>query len=315
MIDLSICIVNWNVREKLRECLVSIYRHSKDISIETIVVDNASSDGSLEMVQTCFPEVVLIGNSVNIGFGRANNIAIERCKGNYVILLNPDIVVTQSLKRMITYLRKLPKAGVVGCKLVNLEGFPQKSYFYKFPTLWSEFLWGTLLYRITYMSNNCKSNDGNVFEVDWIVGACMMFERNFLLKLGGFDNRFFLYGEDVDLCYRIKKIKYQVYYLNNIKMIHYHGVSSSKQEKSYYSAVLQKESRYLFIKKHFGVFSSVVYRIIWAFCAIFRILLLITACSICYTTRCRTRYYFSSLSRHYRILLWTVTGIQTKEYS
>lgn len=275
IVDLSICIVSWNTSEKLRECLQSIYRHTEGLNIEVLIFDNASSDNTVEMIKNNYPQVILIDNQTNIGFGRGNNALIIKSKGKYILLINPDIIIIEPcFKKMIGFLKANPQAGVVGCKLVNMNGSIQKSYFEKFPTPISELFWGMMLHKIYNLSIfHTKKNITSDVEVAWLVGGCMLFRRDILKTIKGFDERYFMYGEDLDLCFRLRKMDLKVYYLPKITMLHYHGSSSKKQKKRYYAAVLQRESVYKFMKNHYGKITALSYRYCWIFSGIFRVFL------------------------------------------
>jgi len=306
-IDLSICIVSWNISKKLIECLGSIYKHSKDLNIEVLVFDNASSDNTVEMIKNNFPQITLIENQTNIGFGRGNNVAINKSNGNYVLLINPDILIVEPcLKKMIKSLETLPQAGVIGCKLVNIDGSIQKSYFEKFPTPISELFWGMMLHKIfnypLYSTTNITSNT----EIAWIVGGCMMLRREVIAELKGFDERFFMYGEDIDLCFRIKNMGLKSYYLPNIKMLHYHGVSSKKQKKRYFAAVMQREAMKIFMEKHYGESTAFLYQLIWMVSGLVRVFLLLVGFVIVLLTFNNKKLHvlFETIENYVHIVSW-----------
>lgn len=308
-IDLSICIVSWNISDILKKCLHSIYQYSEDLNIEVIVFDNASTDDTLTMVETKFPQVKIIKSQTNIGFGRGNNAALKKSSGKYVLLLNPDIVIVEPcFRKLITFLETHTQFGIVGCKLVYADGRTQKSYFQSFPSLLSELRWGFMLHRIFDYFNKKSQNKSSSFEVAWLVGACMLFKHDVLSKLNGFDERYYLYGEDIDLCLRTSILGYKIYYMSNIKMMHHHGASSNRKKNRYFSAVLQKESRYKFMFVHYGIKKAAFYRFIWSIASIYRISIL----SIIYLTF----FLFSSqeniqslkvnFEKQIHILFWTL---------
>lgn len=275
-IDLSVCVVSWNACRPLGETLQSLRENAGALRLEILVVDNASADGSAEMVKRRFPEAILIRSGGNIGFGRANNLAIPRARGRYVLLLNPDIVVRPgALERLIGFLAAHPEAGVAGCRLVNRDGSVQKSWFDRFPSLGSELGWGLMLHRLGRGAREvpARGRDADAAgdrPVAYVVGACMVFRREVLQALGGFDPRYFMYGEDVDLCYRLHRMGLEVYYLGSIEILHHHGVSSGKQSRPYFAAVMQKESRYRFLLIHRGRRYALSYRLIWIGSGLFR---------------------------------------------
>ncbi len=253
--DLSIIIVNYNVKEFLQNLLHSIKKAAAALNYEIIVVDNASDDGSVELLQEKFPGINLIVNKENLGFGRANNIGLSVAKGDYLLLLNPDTLVGEdTFKEMISFFKKTPQAGLAGCKILNPDGTLQLACRRSFPGPWTSFCKVTGLssffpnsrlfarYNLTYLDEN------KTYEVDAISGSFMMMRRDVYQKVGGFDEQFFMYGEDLDLCYRIQKEGYKVYYVHNTQIIHYKGESTKRssldETKIFYDAM------HLFVKKH-----------------------------------------------------------------
>jgi GT2 family glycosyltransferase len=306
-IDLSICIVNWNGKEVLKKCLLSIDQHKEDLIVEIIIVDNASSDNSVEMIEKEFPEAILIKSDTNLGYGKANNIAIKRSRGKNILILNPDILIREPIFReMIQYLKCHPDVGCVGCKLINIDGSIQKSYHKSFPTPYSEFKQGMLINRLYDIipRRNGKSQ-GNI-KVSWLVGACMMFRNEVLETLGGFDDMYFMYGEDIDLCYRIYQLGYKIIYLDSLKMTHYHAFASGKKKKKYFSAVLQRESIYRFMKAHYNSISVVLYRLVWILSGIFRVVLLLPSYIIFKITKNDVENLGLTIEKYYRIVSWSL---------
>lgn len=253
--DLSIIIVNYNVKEFLRNLLDSIDKALQNISTEIIVVDNASDDGSVELLKSKFPTVKLIENKTNLGFGKANNQALKISKGKYILLINPDTIVGEdTFTKMIKFLEVQKDAGLAGCKILNPDGSLQLACRRSFPGPWTSFCKVTGLsnlfpnsklfarYNLTYLDEN------QTYEVDAISGSFMMFSREVYEKVGGFDEQFFMYGEDLDLCYRIQKAGYKVFYLHTTQVIHYKGESTKRssidETKVFYNAM------HLFVKKH-----------------------------------------------------------------
>ncbi|MGE5411561.1 MAG: glycosyltransferase [Clostridiales bacterium] len=268
MIDLSIIIVNFNVKEFLQNLLNSIQRSSPGISKEIIVVDNASDDGSVEMLEEKFPGVKLIANKKNVGFGIANNMGLEISSGRYVLLINPDTIVQEdTFEKLISFFESTPDAGLAGCKVLNSDGTLQLACRRGFPGPWASFCKVTGLssffpksklfakYNLTYLDEN------KTYEVDAISGAFMLMKREVYQAVGGFDSQFFMYGEDLDLCYRIQKAGYKVYYFHDTQIIHYKGESTKRssidETKVFYDAM------HLFVKKHFS--SSFIVEVILQF--------------------------------------------------
>ncbi len=260
--DLSVVIVNYNVRQFLENALGSIQRAMEGLQGEIFVVDNASDDGSVEMVRDAFPDVCLIENKENIGFARANNLALTRARGRFLLLINPDTVVQEDTFRvMIRFFDEHPDAGLAGCKILNPNGSIQLPCRRSFPTPWVAFtkvfglaalfpgsrLFGR--YNLTYLSPD------ETYPVDAVSGSFMMLRREVYETIGGLDEGFFMYGEDLDWCYRVQQSGKKVYYVHSTKIIHFKGESTRRSEidelKVFYGAMQ------VFVEKHFGK-SSVV---------------------------------------------------------
>ncbi len=257
MIELSIIIVNYNVKEFLQNLLKSIQKATQDISYEIILVDNASDDGSVEVIKEKYPNVQLIENKENVGFGKANNQGMKNAKGKYFVLINPDTIVKEdTFKKMIEFFEENPSTGMAGCKVLNPDGTLQLACRRGFPGPWTSFTKIVGLsklfpksrvfarYNLTYL------NENETYKVDAISGAFMMLKREVFEKIGGFDPEFFMYGEDLDLCYRTKKSGYDVYYVHSTEIIHYKGESTKRssidETKMFYDAM------HLFVRKHFS---------------------------------------------------------------
>jgi hypothetical protein len=255
-IDLSIIIVNYNVKEFLINLINSIENASKNINVEIIIVDNNSSDGSSEFIKNNFPTVKLIENKKNLGFAKANNQGIKIAKGRYLLLLNPDTVVQENtFSTLIEFMDKNPEVGMCGCKVLNPDGTFQLACRRSFPDVWVAFtkifglsslfpkskLFGK--YNLTYLDENQS------YEVDAISGSFMFFKREILNKVPGLDEDYFMYGEDLDFCYRIKQSGYKIYYIHTTSIIHYKGESTKRSSideiKHFYQAMS------IFVKKHF----------------------------------------------------------------
>lgn len=260
-IDLSIIIVNWNVLDLLRDCLDSIYEKTLGITFEIIVVDSASSDGSVEMVRAEFPQVKLLTSSENLGFAKANNLALPLAEGEYIGLLNPDTVLLNSaFGMMMAKLEDEPEIGVVGPKLLASDGTIQEPCARRFITLRSESLWllvsrrlapplGTRFSREEYCSSQ---------EVDCISGACMVMRRDVLTDERIFDPQFFMYAEDVDLCYEAVHRGWKVFYLGEALVTHFGGESAVQDPIS--TALYSMRATHRFLVKRHGRLAGYVYR-------------------------------------------------------
>jgi N-acetylglucosaminyl-diphospho-decaprenol L-rhamnosyltransferase len=254
MTDLSIAIVNWNTRDLLAQCVQSVYDTAGDLDVEIIVVDNASSDGSVAMLRERFPCAHVIVNSENAGFVRATNQAVARCRGRYVLLLNSDTrVLPGSLNRVIRFMDEHPSAGIAGVQLFNADGTFQASYT-PFPTLWREFLilsgLGRWLIRPAFPSYGPQTEKGAQRIEGYVEGAYLMARREAVDRVGGLDERIFMYAEDVDWCYRFHQAGWEVWYLPRAPIIHYGG-QSSKKRRGRMEAELY-HSRAYFFRKHYG---------------------------------------------------------------
>ncbi len=257
MIQLSIIIVNYNVKAFLQNCLLSIQKALDHIPSEIIVVDNASDDGSVEIIKKNFPHITLIESPANLGFSKANNIGLKLAKGKYICLINPDTIVEENtFLEMIKFMESNSEAGLAGCKILNPDGTFQLACRRSFPTPWVAFTKIVGLskifpksklfakYNLTYLDEN------QTYEVDAVSGSFMFLRREVYEKIGGLDETFFMYGEDLDYCYRVKEAGYKVYYVHSTKIIHFKGESTKRSNidelKHFYDAMR------LFVHKHFS---------------------------------------------------------------
>ena len=262
---LSVIIVNYNVRPFLESALVSVQKAMKGIEGEVIVVDNASDDGSAEMVRQRFPGVRLIVNEKNAGFAAANNAALGESKSEYILLLNPDTLIQEdTIRVMIDFLDDRPEVGLAGCKVLNSDGTFQLACRRSFPTPWvaftkiaglsSIFPWSPHFarYNLTYLDPE------QAYEVDAVSGSFMFVRRKAIEQVGGLDEQFFMYGEDLDWCYRIKQEGWKIYYTPATQIIHYKGQSARRSDID--EVKLFYEAMHLFVKKHFkrGVVSPLL---------------------------------------------------------
>jgi N-acetylglucosaminyl-diphospho-decaprenol L-rhamnosyltransferase len=253
MPDVSIVIVNWNTRDLLADCLGSIAQTANGLDVEIIVVDNGSNDGSQDIVRQLFPEVQLIENTKNVGFARANNQATETSQGCYILLFNSDAIATPGAIQSLVHLADAePRAGIVGAQLLNIDGSFQASYT-PFPTLWQEFLilagLGRLFCGQWYPSRGPDEAKGPQV-VDYVEGACVLVRRQAFEEVGGLDEGYFMYAEEVDWCYEMKKAGWQVWYQPAAKILHVGG-GSSQHRRPQREADLYR-SRVRFFRKHYG---------------------------------------------------------------
>lgn len=245
-VDLSIIVVSYNVRELLLNCLESIFTFVKGISFEIIVIDNASNDGTVNALRDQFPSVRSITNSSNIGFARANNQGFRISRGHFILMLNPDIkIINDSISKMVDILRENDSIGILGCKLVNPDGSFQCAGF-KFPTFWQ--LAKTSIINLSFSPK--EKHRSSLVRVDWVLGACIMFNKRILDDIGYLDENYFMYGEEKDFCFRTKKKGYQVYCYVGGKVIHYGNQSARKVQSSSFLEFHKSQNR--FFAKHYA---------------------------------------------------------------
>ncbi len=231
----SVIIVNYNVRDLLENCLHSLRLSLADISHEILVVDNNSDDGSAEMLRVSFPDVRLFGNSENVGFARANNIALAVCRGRFILLLNPDTLVQEdTIQTMLGHFACNPKTGMAGCKIITPSGALEPACRRSFPSPWVSFSKLTGLSalfprsRLFARYNMTFLNEDETYEVDAISGSFMMLRREVYEQVGGLDESYFMYGEDLDWCHRIQSSGWKIMYVHSTRIIHYGGESTRR---------------------------------------------------------------------------------------
>lgn len=275
-VDLSVIIVNWNTSDLLQRCLESLYgRGSKvdakvggpartGLSFEVVVVDNASTDGSAAMVAERFPQTRLQENRANVGFTRANNQGITSSNGRYVLLLNSDAeIVGDALETIVTYLDTHSEVGVVGPLLLNSDGSVQSSR-RRFPTLATGFVESTVLQEYLPRSGLLSRfyvddiAPDSAHRVDWVVGACFAVRRAAIEQVGIMDEGFFMYFEEVDWCWRMKKAGWQVAFLPAAQVIHHYGKSSERDLP--HRHIYFNDSKVKFYRKHFGLRAALLLR-------------------------------------------------------
>ncbi len=225
MKNLSIIIVNWNVCGLLKECLDSIKKNQPLFVYETIVIDNASEDESLDTIKNDYPEVRVIKNQVNIGFAAANNQGAQLATGHYLLFLNPDTRVhTGTLDGAVAFMEQHPEAGIMGCRTVNPDGSLQATAF-AFPGKLRIFAYVSGLNRVFKISH--FTDHSALCTPDYVQGSFLVINKELFDTCGRFDERFFLYAEEVDLCLRVKAAGFKIYYFPAVSITH-HGGGSSK---------------------------------------------------------------------------------------
>ena len=264
--DLSVIIVNYNVKAYVDQCLRSVERASKALQVEVFVVDNASSDGSVAHIQKHFPWVHCIASPENLGFGRANNLAAAQAKGEFVLYLNPDTVVSEdNFRRALEVMRAHPEVGSMGCRMIDGSGhfLPESKRGLPTPTV--------ALYRILGLAKLFPSHSrfgayyaGHLAPeesgyVDIHCGAWMLVRASVLQEIGGFDEAFFMYGEDIDLSYRVLQAGHRNYYMADRPILHYKGESTKHQSWHYIKTF--HEAMAIFANKHFKG-QAIAYRVL-----------------------------------------------------
>lgn len=261
-VDLSIIIVNYNVKEFLAQALNSIAKATTGLQTEIFVVDNASTDGSVRLIRERFPGVKLIANERNLGFSAANNQALRLAQGRFICLINPDTVVQENtFAILLDFLLQHPEAGMVGCKILNPDGSLQLGCKRSYPTPWvafSKIMGLSSLFpksRIFGKYNLTFLDDDQCHEVEAISGSFMLLRREILAQVGYLDEDFFMYGEDLDWCFRVQEGGWKIFYVPFTRIIHYKGESSKQRQwdhlREFYRAMD------LFVRKHYQGWSFI----------------------------------------------------------
>ena len=247
---LSVIIVSYNSSSFLELCLYSVQKSlsKTDIKSEIIVVDNSSSDDSCNIIKNKYPSVLLVENQTNIGFSKANNIGVSKSSGKYICILNPDTVLSEdTFAKILRFYESAINVGFVGCHMIDGTGVFLKESKRTVPSFFSSFMKIIGLSKFYYSSLNNEQSGC----VDVLAGAFMFTEKTIYDKIDGFDEEYFMYGEDIDLCYKALKNGYSNYFLGDVKIIHFKGESTDKNftyVNRFYNAM------YIFYKKHFNNF-------------------------------------------------------------
>lgn len=255
--DLSVIIVSYNVKYFLEQCLCSVHKALDKIDAEIIVVDNNSTDGSLAYLQHKFPLVQFIANKENVGFGKANNVGLGIAKGQYILFLNPDTIVPEDcFTKCLGFFKTNNQCGALGIKMIDGSGhfLPEsKRAFPSVPTSFFKLVGLSSLFPKSKIFNRYALgflHEDQNHQVDVLCGAFMMISKEAADRTNGFDEDFFMYGEDIDLSYRIQKMGFKNYYFSESCIIHFKGESSIQQgfkhNKMFYEAMG------IFVKKHYG---------------------------------------------------------------
>jgi N-acetylglucosaminyl-diphospho-decaprenol L-rhamnosyltransferase len=263
--DISVIVVSYNTAGLLEQCVANLRSAIQDsLKVEIIFVDNASKDNSVEVIKTKFPECRLIVNEVNVGFGRANNQALQFATGRYILLLNTDAFVSSdTLSKTVAYMDANPRSGILGVRLEGRDGVLQPCCRY-FPTPWNTFLWRTGLNRSfagARMVDDLAWPHDTVRACDWVVGCYYLLRREVVDDVGLFDPKFFLYFEEVDHCFAARKHGWDVVFFPHTTVIHLGGESAKSvgavTKSGQQLERLQVESELLYFRKNFGLLSVV----------------------------------------------------------
>ena len=243
---LSVIILNYNVRFFLEQCILSVQVGLKKIESEIIVVDNNSSDDSCQMVKQLFPEIILLENKENLGFSKANNQAVKIAKGEYVCILNPDTAITEyTFGEVLKYANSKGNLGALGVYLMDGKGSFLPESKRNLPTPKAAFL-KLIGWSNSYYAKHIEPLDSG--EVSVLVGAFMFIKKSVYQEVGGFDEDYFMYGEDIDLSFKLTKAGYRNYYLGTTNILHYKG-ESTKRDKAYFDRFYG--AMFIFYQKHF----------------------------------------------------------------
>ena len=312
-VELSIIIINWNSRDFLRDCLKSIEENPPPFSYETIVIDNASYDGSAEMVHGEFPKIKYLQGPDNLGFSRGNNAAAESSSGRNLLFLNPDTkVLGNALDVMRDYLDAHHDVGIVGCRILNSDGSVQTTAVQAFPTLLNQTLDADVLHRWFPKSRlwgtaALFSGSTAPTRVDMISGACLMIRRSVFEQIGGFSQDYFMYSEDVDICQKAHRAGWNAYYVPSVSVIHYNGQSTNKRPSNF-THIMQQESRLIYFHKMRGSLYALSFRVSRVPIAVIRMAMIATLLIFPFGPE-RRQELRSSLSKWLAILRWSL-GLQ-----
>jgi len=310
-VDLSIIIINWKSCAFVQQCLTSIFANAGDLTSEVIVVDNASYDGCEQMVKSQFPDVVFLQSEDNLGFAGANNLALSQCRGRNVLFLNPDTEIQgDALTKLVSGLESIPAAGMVGARLLNSDLSLQTTCVTTVPSILNQALSSDYLrkafpkWRIWGMRPLFEAAQMPV-PVEAISGACMVGRKQVIERVGGFTTDYFMYSEDMDLCVKITKLGWKIYYIPDASIVHHAGGSSSSRKESNFSSIMLRESVTRFMELHRGELYARLYRASMGLVAAGRILLLILALPLVIYSRGR-QFITRAVSKWWGVLAWSL---------
>lgn len=265
--DVSVVIVNYNTADFTAQCLDSLRAAPPQASLEIVVVDNASVDDGPDRLAAAYPEIQLIRSPRNVGIAGGNNLGIRATIGRYVLLLNNDtLVMPGNIDRLVAFLDGHPEAGGAGGRLLNSDGTFQSAY-YDFPSLWQEFLFATKLGPLFSSHYPSHPSSGEVCEIDWMSTAFALFRRRALEEIGPVDEDYFIYSDETDLFYRLRKAGWRSYYLPGVETIHFGGRSLTPWRRRR----LLYRGKLLFFRKHYGSVQTTILRLMFAVTGSFKV--------------------------------------------
>jgi hypothetical protein len=310
--DLSIIIVNWNSARYATACVASVRAQTSNLEYEVIIVDNASTDDSRLILQECLPGVRLICSPRNLGFARANNLGVESSTGRNLLFLNPDTELRgPAINLMYSCLESSPDVGILGCQLLNTDLTTQTSCVQSYPTILNQALDSERLRRLTPQSRLWgmrplyESRNGSLENAAMVSGACLMIPRQIFEKVGRFDPDYFMYMEDLDLCYQVGMIGKRICYLGSATIIHHGGQSSKKKGGEEFSGPLMRQSVFRFFQKTRGQLYARLYRATMFNVALIRLCIL-GGLSLLPVADSRKDSQRHSLGKWRKVLRWTL---------
>ncbi|MGO9531630.1 MAG: glycosyltransferase family 2 protein [Syntrophobacteraceae bacterium] len=307
-IDLSIIIVNYHSSDYVLACMRSICEQTYSVNYEVIVVDNASYDGCGEELARKYPDVVFVQSEHNLGFARANNLGANHARGRVLLFLNPDTEIQErAIERLYGHFLQLVNPGMAGCRLLNSDGSLQTSCVQSLPTILNQVLDADILRRVfpksgLWGTEALLEKAPMPVEVEAVSGACMIVRREVFDSIGGFSGDFFMYGEDLDLCWKARRAGFRNYHINDVVIVH-HGGGSLQQVRSNFSIVMMRESVSRFLRKSNGSFYSFCYRLALTGAALCR-LVFMAMLFPAYAVRCRAKALNAPFRKWFAILRW-----------
>lgn len=308
--DLSIIIVNWNSKEYLQKCIESVVVSIQGIEYEIVVIDSGSFDGCGEMLKKHYPKVHFIQSEKNLGFAKANNTAFNVSSGRNILFLNPDTEIEGSaVNTLYNQLNSLPDAGIVGAKLLNSDRSVQTSCIQSFPTILNQLLDSNALRNVfprakMWGMRPLFTEENKPVEVDAVSGACLMIKRSAFKTVGMFSPDYFMYSEDIDLCYKVKQAGFKIFYAGDAQVVHHGGGSTMQKNENYFSNVLMKESRFIFFSKTKGQIYARLYKASMTFVSLIRLMILFFLLPWVVTSKKNSLYH--SFGKWNKVLKWSL---------